>query len=68
MDEIETGFQNLVERIGENGKERESLKEEVKKQEVALFGRMITLAAPLVKDIGILMLLRGKQDTKGGAV
>jgi hypothetical protein len=65
MDEIETGFQKLVERIGENGKERESLTEEVKKQEVALFGRMITLAAPLVKDIGILMLLRGKQDTKG---
>jgi hypothetical protein len=65
MDEIEAGFQKLIERIGENEKERESLKEEVKKQEVALFGRMINLAAPLVKTIGINMLLRGKQDTKG---
>jgi hypothetical protein len=65
MDEIEAGFQKLIERIGENEKERESLEEEIKKQEVALFGRMIKLAAPLVKDIGITMLLRGKQDTKG---
>ena len=65
MDEIEAGFQKLIERIGENEKERESLEEEIKKQEVALFGRMIKLAAPLVKDIGIIMLLRGKQDTKG---
>ena len=68
MDEIETGFQNLVERIGENGKERESLKEEVKKQEVALFGRMITLAAPLVKDIGITHASPWKTGYKGGAV
>jgi hypothetical protein len=65
MDQIEAGFQNLIERINENGKERESLKEEVKKQEVALFGRMIKLAAPLVNTIGITMLRRGKQDTKG---
>jgi hypothetical protein len=65
MDEIEAGFQKLIERINENGKERESLKEEVKKQEVALLGRMMNLAAPLVNTIGITMLLRGKQDTKG---
>jgi hypothetical protein len=65
MDEIETGFQKLIERIKENGKERESLKEEVKKQEVALFGRMMNLAVPLLSDIGIYMLHRGKQDTKG---
>jgi hypothetical protein len=65
MDEIEAGFQKLIERINEKGIERESLKKEVKKQEVALFGRMINLATPLVNSIGINMLLRGKQDTKG---
>jgi hypothetical protein len=65
MDEVEAGFQKLIERIKENGKERESLKEEVKKQEVALFTRMIKLAAPLVPTIGMNMLRRGKQDTKG---
>ena len=65
MDEVEAGFQKLIERINESGKERESLKEEVKKQEVALFSKMAGLAAPLIPDIGIMMLLRGKQDTKG---
>lgn len=65
MDEIEAGFQKLINRIGENEKERESLKEQVKKQEVALFGRMMRLSTPLVSKIGINMLLRGKQDTKG---
>jgi hypothetical protein len=65
MDEIEAGFQKLIGRIRESETERESLKEEVLKQEVALFERMIKLAAPLVKNIGIHMLLRGKQDTKG---
>jgi hypothetical protein len=65
MDEIEAGFQRLTEKIAESGKARESLTEEVKKQEVALFGRMAGLAAPLIPSIGILMLQRGKQDTKG---
>lgn len=65
MDEIEAGFQKLIERIGKNEKERESLKEQVKNQEAALFGRMISLSAPLICSIGIHMLLRGKQDTKG---
>jgi hypothetical protein len=65
MDEIEAGFQKLIKRIGENEKERESLKEQVKKKEADLFGRMMRLSTPLVSKIGISMLLRGKQDTKG---
>lgn len=65
MDEIEAGFQKLVGRIRESETERESLKADVLQHEVALFERMIKLAAPLVKTIGINMLLRGKQDTKG---
>jgi len=65
MDEIEAGFQKLIKRIGENEKERESLKEQVKKQEAALFERMMRLSTPLISKIGINMLLRGKQDTKG---
>lgn len=65
MDEIETGFQKLVERIREAEREREALKGEVKDREAALFERMMALSAPLVPRIGMNMLLRGKQDTKG---
>ena len=65
MDEIEDGFQKLTERIKEREKERESLADEVKTHEVALFGRLAGIAAPMIPSIGILMLQRGKQDTKG---
>jgi len=65
MDEIEAGLLKLTERIKEREKERESLSNEVKTHEVALFGRLARIAAPLIPSIGILMLQRGKQDTKG---
>lgn len=65
MDEIEAGFRKLTERIRENEKQREYLGEEIRKQEVGLFGRMVSLATPLVPSIGITILRRGKQDTKG---
>ncbi|MDD1716510.1 MAG: hypothetical protein LUQ01_05880 [Methanolinea sp.] len=65
MDEIEMGFQKLVEKIEKKGKEREDLSEEVRKHDVALLGKMASISAPLIPKIGLNMLSKGKQDTKG---
>lgn len=68
MDEIEQGFQKLVDRIAEiEGKKEEkaTLSEKVRKNDAALLGRMAKSAAPLIPGIGLNMVQRGKQDTKG---
>ena len=65
MDEVEAGFQKITERIQAGEREVQSLSEQLKAEDAALLGRMIRLATPLVSTIGILMLKRGKQDTKG---
>jgi hypothetical protein len=68
MDEIEQGFQKLVDRIADieqKKEEKATLSEKVRKNDAALLGRMAKLAAPLIPEIGINMLQRGKQDTKG---
>ncbi len=65
MDEIEEGFNKLVERIGEKDKEKEALVKEVRKNDAALLARMAKSAKPLISRIGLNMLERGKQDTKG---
>jgi hypothetical protein len=65
MDEIEEGFNKLVVRIGEKEKEKDSLIEEVRKSDTSLLARMAKSAKPLISSIGLNMLVRGKQDTKG---
>jgi hypothetical protein len=65
MDEIEEGFNKLVGRIGEKDKEKEALVKEVRKNDAALLARMAKSAKPLISGIGLNMLERGKQDTKG---
>jgi hypothetical protein len=65
LDAIERGFNELVERIGEKEKEKGELAREVRKNEAALLARMAKSAKPLIPKIGLNMLERGKQDTKG---
>lgn len=68
MDEIEQGFQKLVDRIAEIEKmkeEKAQLSEKVRKNDAALLARMAKKTVPLIPDIGLNMLQRGKQDTRG---
>ena len=65
MDEIEAGFKKLADRIREREQEKSVLSEEVTRKESDLLSRMARTARPLVPAIGMNMLERGKQDTKG---
>jgi hypothetical protein len=65
MDAIEKGFNELVGRIEEKEKEKGKLEREVRKNDTALLARMAKSAKPLIPKIGLNMLERGKQDTKG---
>jgi hypothetical protein len=65
MDEIEAGFKKLADRIREREGEKKALTEEVRKKEAALLSRMAKTAQPLIPTIGMNLLERGKQDTKG---
>ena len=64
-DIIEAGFQKLTEKIQEKEKEREKLSEEVRKNDAELLARMAALTAPIIGKIGLNMLYKGKQDSKG---
>ncbi len=65
MDEIESGFGKLADRIKEREAEKDALSKEVIGKEAALLSRMARTARPLIPSIGMNMLSRGKQDTKG---
>jgi hypothetical protein len=65
MDEIEAGFQKIVEKIGELGAKERALADNIRQNDAALLERMANSAIPVVKSIGLFMLYRGKQDIKG---
>ena len=65
MDEIETGFEKILEKIDELKKTEGKLTDTVRENDAKLLSRMAESAAPLVKNIGMNMLKKGKQDTKG---
>ncbi len=65
MDEIEAGFKKLADRVREREQEKDPLVEKIRGKEAALLSRMARTARPLIPTIGMNMLLRGKQDTKG---
>ncbi len=65
MDEIEIGFAKIIEKIEELKKTEGELSETIRKNDAKLLARMAETAVPVVKDIGISMLKKGKQDTKG---
>ena len=65
MDEIETGFEKLMQKIDELHKSEKSLTAKVKENDAKLLGKMARLAVPVVKVVGLNMLRMGKEDTKG---
>jgi hypothetical protein len=65
MDEIETGFTKIMEKIDGLKKTEGDLADTVRKNDAKLLGRMADSAIPVVKVVGINMLKKGKQDTKG---
>ena len=65
MDEIEIGFTKIMEKIEELKKTEGALADTVRKNDAKLLGRMADSAVPIVMSVGIKMLKKGKQDTKG---
>jgi len=65
MDEIETGFEKLMQKINEFQEKQPSLTDEVKANDAKLLTRMAKKAVPVVKIVGLNMMKMGKQDTKG---
>ncbi len=68
MDEIEAGLKKIEEKIEELKvleEKRESLSKVIRDHDAELLTRMAKLAVPVVKIIGLNMLRKGKQDTKG---
>jgi hypothetical protein len=65
MDEIETGFAKIMEKIDELNKTKGDLADTIKKNDAKLLARMADSAVPVVKAVGINMLKKGKQGTKG---
>lgn len=64
MDEIETGFETIMQKIEEMKKKDSQLSDEIRNHDGELLGRMALSAIPVVKSVGMNMLKIGKQDTK----
>jgi hypothetical protein len=65
MDEIEAGFKKMTEKIEDLKKTETPLSDEIRAHDGELLGRMIVMAKPVVKSVGLNLLKIGKQDTKG---
>ena len=65
MDEIETGFSLIIEKIEKGQEKIHTLSETVRTNDALLLERMASAAIPVVHSIGITLLEKGKQDTKG---
>lgn len=65
MDEIEAGYKKLEEKIQELQEKAGSLAKEIRDHDAELLARMAKSAIPVVKVVGLNMLRKGKQDTKG---
>ncbi|MDD1653654.1 MAG: hypothetical protein LUQ64_03825 [Methanomicrobiales archaeon] len=65
MDDIEKGFDQLVDMIGEMNRKSTPLSAEVKAKAAALLGKMGKTTVPVVQRIGMTMVNRAKLDGKG---
>jgi hypothetical protein len=65
MDEIEAGFQKILQKIEDLKGKEAPLAEKIRKNDAALLERMAQSAIPVIQSIGLVMLQKGKQDTKG---
>ena len=65
MDDIEKGFDALMQKIEALQENEKALAGKVKANEARLLKKMAASTVPVVKQVGLNMLRRGKQDTKG---
>jgi hypothetical protein len=65
MDEIEAGYKKIEQKIQELTEKADSLSREIRDHDAELLARMAKSAVPVVKIVGLNMLRKGKQDTKG---
>jgi hypothetical protein len=65
MDEIEAGFEKILQKIEDLKGKEAGIAEKIRKNDAALLDRMAHSSIPVVKSIGLAMLQKGKQDTKG---
>lgn len=65
LDEIERGFSLLIERLQKVHEIAKNKIEDLKKRDGELIQRMAMRTTPLIPHIGVSLLKRGKQDTKG---
>lgn len=65
MDEIETGFEKLIQKIEKLKETDATLSDKIRKHDASLLARMAVSSVPVVKSVGLNMLRRGKQDLKG---
>ena len=68
MDEIEAGLKKLeqkIEELKELQAKGDTLSQEIRDHDTELLTRMAKSAVPVVKIVGLNMLRKGKQDTKG---
>jgi len=65
MDEIETGFTRIIEKIERSQEKISGLSDTIRKSDALLLERMARATVPVIQSIGITLLEKGKQDTKG---
>ncbi len=65
MDEIEAGYKKIEQKIQELQEKSASLSKEIRDHDAELLARMAKSAVPVVRVVGLNMLKKGKQDTKG---
>lgn len=62
---IEAGFQKILEKIDALREDRNSLSEEILKNDAALLSRMAQSTTEIIGNVGLNMLKGGKIDSKG---
>jgi hypothetical protein len=62
---IEKGYTVLLDRVKKAQEKEKKLSTKAKKEKAVLLSRMAKETAPLIPSIGMSLLRRGKQDTKG---
>jgi hypothetical protein len=65
MDEVEKGFETLMQKIEQLHENEKALTGKLKENDAKLLKKMAASSVSVVKIVGLNMLKRGKQDTKG---
>jgi hypothetical protein len=65
MDEIETGFTKLTEKINQMTKNTDDAAKKIKENDAVLIEKMAGMALPVIQSIGLNMLEKGKQQGSG---